>query len=42
MPYSFIPQLVLIAGVTATQVQNHALGFVEPDRIHLGPLFESY
>lgn len=37
----FYTSVVLIAGITTTQVQDYALGFVEPCKIHLGPLFES-
>ena len=33
----FIPRLVLIAGVTTTQV-HFAVGFVEPHEVHLGLL----
>jgi len=38
--HPYIPQLVLIAGVAMTQVQDPALGFVEPHEAHLGPLLE--
>jgi len=33
----FIPQLVLIMGVSKTQVHHLALGFVKPHEILLGP-----
>jgi len=32
-----IPQLVLILGVALTQVQDFALGLVEPHEVHIGP-----
>jgi len=32
-----IPQPVLILGVALTQVQDFALGIVEPHEIHMGP-----
>ena len=35
----FIPQPVLILGVALTQVQDLALGLVEPHEVHMGPLF---
>ncbi|KAK4810611.1 hypothetical protein QYF61_007348 [Mycteria americana] len=36
----FIAQAVLIPGVALTQVQDLALGLVEPHEIHMGPLLE--
>ncbi|KAK4828585.1 hypothetical protein QYF61_027675 [Mycteria americana] len=36
----FIPQPVLIPGVAPTQVQDFALGLVEPHEVHTGPLLE--
>ncbi|KAK4823197.1 hypothetical protein QYF61_027206 [Mycteria americana] len=36
----FIPQPVLILGVAPTQVQDPALGLVEPHEVHTGPLLE--
>jgi len=36
----FIAQLVLIAGVALTQVQDLALGLVEPHEVHTGPLLK--
>ncbi|KAK4816042.1 hypothetical protein QYF61_011050 [Mycteria americana] len=36
----FIPQPVLIPGVTLNQVQDLALGLVEPHKVHMGPLLE--
>jgi len=36
----FIPQPVLIVGVALTQVQDLALGLVEPREVHTGPLLE--
>ena len=36
----YIPQLVLIVGVATTQVQDFALGFVEPHEVHLGSLLK--
>ena len=36
----FIPQLVLVVDVTSNQVQDLALGFVEPHEVHLGPLLK--
>ncbi|KAK4830557.1 hypothetical protein QYF61_011735 [Mycteria americana] len=36
----FIPQPVLIPGVVLTQVQDPALGFVEPHEVHISPLLE--
>ncbi|KAK4824943.1 hypothetical protein QYF61_021631, partial [Mycteria americana] len=36
----FIPQPVLILGVALTQVQDPALGLVEPHEVHMGPLLE--
>jgi len=36
----FIPQPVLIAGVAPTQVQDSALGLVEPHEVHMGPLLQ--
>jgi len=38
--YSYIPQLVLIVGVASTQVQDLALGYVEPHEVLLGPLLQ--
>jgi len=38
--YPYISQLVLIAGVATTQVQDLALGFVEPYEVLLGPLLK--
>jgi len=35
-----IPQLVLVVGVAVTQVQDLALGFVDPHKVLLGPLFK--
>ena len=34
----FIPQLVLVVGLSSTQVQDLALAFVESHEVHLGPL----
>ncbi|KAK4825848.1 hypothetical protein QYF61_003099 [Mycteria americana] len=36
----FIPQPVLIPGVAPTQVQDLALGLVEPHEVHMGPLLQ--
>ncbi|KAK4822214.1 hypothetical protein QYF61_011855 [Mycteria americana] len=36
----FILQPVLIPGVAPTQVQDLALGLVEPHEVHMGPLFK--
>ena len=36
----FIPQLVLAVRVALTQVQDLALGFVEPHEVHLDPLLK--
>ena len=36
----FIPELVLILGVAPTQVQDVALGLVEPHEVHMGLLLE--
>ncbi|KAK4822062.1 hypothetical protein QYF61_008871 [Mycteria americana] len=36
----FIPKPVLIPGVAPTQVQDPALGLVEPHEIYMGPLLE--
>jgi len=36
----FIPQPVLIPGVAPTQVQDPALGLVEPYEAHMGPLLK--
>ena len=36
--HPFIPQPVLIRGVALTQVQDPALGLVEPHEVHTGPL----
>jgi len=36
----FILQPVLIVGVALTQVQDLALGLVEPHEVHVGPLLE--
>ena len=36
----FIPQLVLLVDIALTQVQDLALGFIEPHEVLLGPLFE--
>ena len=36
----FIPQLVLTVGVALTQVQDLALGLVEPHEVHKGPLLK--
>ncbi|KAK4820335.1 hypothetical protein QYF61_024873 [Mycteria americana] len=36
----FIPQPVLILGVAPTQVQDLALGLVEPHEVHMGPLHQ--
>jgi len=38
--HPYIPQLVLIAGVAATQVKDLALGLTEPDEVLLGPLLK--
>jgi len=35
-----IPQLVLIVGVASTQMQDLALGLVEPHEVHTGPFLE--
>ena len=40
-PKSFSAEL-LIAQVAMTQVQDFALGFIEPHEVHLGPLHEHY
>jgi len=37
---AFIPQPLLIAGVALTQMQDLALGLVEPHEIHTGPFLE--
>jgi len=37
---TLIPQPVLISGVALAQVQDPALGPVEPHEIHTGPLLE--
>ena len=36
----FILQPVLILGVASTQLQDFALGLVEPHEVHMGPLLE--
>ena len=36
----FISQPVMVSGVAPTQVQDHALGLVEPHEGHTGPLLE--
>jgi len=36
----FIPQPLLIVGVVLTQVQDLALGLIEPHEVHTGPLLE--
>ncbi|PKU34140.1 hypothetical protein llap_15555 [Limosa lapponica baueri] len=36
----FIPQPVLILGVALTQMQDPALGIVEPHEVHMGPLLK--
>ncbi|KAK4825808.1 hypothetical protein QYF61_002413 [Mycteria americana] len=36
----FIPQPVLMVGVALTQVQDPALGLVEPPEVHMGPLLQ--
>ena len=36
----FIPQLVLLVDIALTQVQDLALGFIEPHEVLLGPLFK--
>ena len=36
----FLPQLVLVMHVASTQVQDLALGFVEPHEVDLGPLLK--
>ncbi|KAK4816335.1 hypothetical protein QYF61_015019, partial [Mycteria americana] len=36
----FIPQPVLILGVAPMQVQDPALGLVEPHEVHMGPLLQ--
>ncbi|KAK4830856.1 hypothetical protein QYF61_013785 [Mycteria americana] len=36
----FIPQPVLIPGIAPTQVQDLALGLVEPHEVHTGPLLQ--
>ncbi|KAK4832887.1 hypothetical protein QYF61_026437, partial [Mycteria americana] len=38
----FIPQPVLIPGVAPTQVQDFALGLVEPHEVHMGPLLDHH
>jgi len=38
--HPYIPQLVLIGGVAMTQVQDLALGFIELQDVHLGPMLE--
>jgi len=38
----FIPQPVLMLGVAPTQVQNPALGLVEPHEVHTGPLLKLF
>ncbi|KAK4822199.1 hypothetical protein QYF61_011840 [Mycteria americana] len=39
-PNLFIPQSILILGVALTQVQDFALGLVEPHEVHMGPLIK--
>jgi len=36
----FIPQPVLVVGVALTQMQDPALGLVEPHEVHTGPLLQ--
>jgi len=36
----YISQFILVMGVASTQVQDLALGFVEPYEVHLGPLLK--
>ncbi|KAK4820994.1 hypothetical protein QYF61_009460 [Mycteria americana] len=36
----FIPQPVLMVGIAPTQVQDPALGLVEPHEVHTGPLLQ--
>jgi len=38
--HPFIPQPVLIVGVAPTQMQDLALGLVEPQQVHTGPLLK--
>ena len=38
--YPYIPQLVLIVEVATTQVQDFALGFIEPLEVHLNLLLD--
>ena len=38
--YEFFSQSIHISGIALTQVQNLALGLVEPHKIHVGPLFK--
>jgi len=38
--HPYIPQLVLMAGIAMTQVQDLASAFVEPHKVLLGPLCE--
>ena len=36
----FIPQLILILGVASTEMQDLALGLVQPHEVHTGPFLE--
>jgi len=38
--HPFIPQHVLIVGIAPTQVQDLALGLVEPPEVLMGPLLQ--
>ena len=38
--YPYIPQLVVTARIATTQVQDLALGFIEPNEVLLGTLLE--
>jgi len=38
--HPYIPQLVLIAGVVTTHIQDPVLGFVEPHEVLQSTLFE--
>jgi len=40
--YAFVPYLVLIVKVVTTQVQDLALGFIEPHEAHLDPQAQAY
>lgn len=40
MLHPYVPQLVLIAGVAMTQLQQIVLGYIEPKEVYLGLLLE--